>query len=115
MIHITLPDGVQTFSTAVRGTEIAGRSGDATADTALAMRIDGALRDLADLIEHDARVEIITRDRPEALVLLRHDAAHVMAEAVKELYPEAQVTIGPTIENGFYYDFARDEPMEREL
>ena len=95
------------------------------------------MRDLNDLIEHDARVEVITRDHPEALELLRHDAAHVLAEAVKELYPEAQVTIGPAIENGFYYDFARetsftpedlvrieermreivarDEPIEREL
>ncbi len=137
MIQITLPDDVQTYSTPVRGTEIAARSGDADADTALAIRIDGILRDLGDLIEHDACVEVITRDHPEALELLRHDAAHVLAEAVKELYPETQVTIGPTIENGFYYDFARetsftpddlarieermreivarDEPIEREL
>ncbi len=137
MIQITLPDGAQTHNAPVRGAEIAARSGDATADKALAIRIDGVLRDLNDLIEHDACVEVITRDHPEALELLRHDAAHVLAQAVKELYPEAQVTIGPTIENGFYYDFARetsftpedlvrieermraivarDEPIEREL
>jgi threonyl-tRNA synthetase len=137
MIQITLPDGTQTHDAPVRGAEIAARSGDATADKALAIRTDGVLRDLNDLIEHDARVEVITRDHPEALELLRHDAAHVLAEAVKELYPEAQVTIGPAIENGFYYDFARetsftpedlvrieermreivarDEPIEREL
>jgi len=137
MIQIALPDGTQSHVGPVRGAEIAARSGDATADKALAIRTDGVLRDLNDLIERDARVEVITRDHPEALELLRHDAAHVMAEAVKELYPEAQVTIGPTIENGFYYDFAhetsftpedlvrieermreivaRDEPIEREL
>ena len=137
MIQITLPDGAQTHDAPVRGAEIAARLGDAAADNALAIRTDGVLRDLNDLIEHDARVEVITRDYPEALELLRHDAAHVMAQAVKELYPEAQVTIGPTIENGFYYDFARknsftpedleliearmreivarDEPIEREL
>lgn len=137
MIQITLPDGAQTHDAPVRGAEIAARLGDAAADNALAIRTDGVLRDLNDLIEHDARVEVITRDYPEALELLRHDAAHVLAEAVKELYPDAQVTIGPTIENGFYYDFARknsftpedleliearmreivarDEPIEREL
>ncbi|MBL6940476.1 MAG: threonine--tRNA ligase [Proteobacteria bacterium] len=137
MIQITLPDGTQTHDAPVRGAEIAARSGDATADKALAIRTDGVLRDLNDLIEHDGRVEVVTRDHPEALELLRHDAAHVLAEAVKELYPDAQVTIGPTIENGFYYDFARetsftpedlvrieermreivarDEPIEREL
>ncbi len=108
MITITLPDGVQTYDAPARGADIAAQSRDATADTALAIRVDGVLRDLDDLIEHDARVEIISRDHPEALELLRHDAAHVLAEAVKELYPETQVTIGPTIENGFYYDFARE-------
>ena len=111
MIEITLPDGVQNHNAPVRGFEIAARLGDATADKALAIRIDGVLRDLDDLIEQDASVEIITRDHPDALELLRHDAAHVMAEAVKELYPDTQVTIGPAIENGFYYDFARETPF----
>ena len=114
MIRITLPDGVQTYSAPVRGAEIAARSGDTAAGEALAVRIDGVLRDLGDFIEHDACVEIITRDHREALELLRHDAAHVLAEAVKELHPEAQVTIGPVIENGFYYDFARDQPFSPE-
>ena len=111
MIEITLPDGVQNHNAPVRGFEIAAQLGDATADKALGIRIDGVLRDLDDLIEQDASVEIITRDHPDALELLRHDAAHVMAEAVKELYPDTQVTIGPTIENGFYYDFARETPF----
>ena len=111
MIEITLPDGVQNHNASVRGFEIAARLGDATADKALAIRIDGVLRDLDDLIEQDASVKIITRDHPDALELLRHDAAHVMAEAVKELYPDTQVTIGPTIENGFYYGFARETPF----
>src|SRR5690606_22956285 len=75
------------------------------------MRVDGELKDLTAVIDRDARVEIVTRDSEDGLELLRHDAAHVMAEAVKELYPETQVTIGPAIENGFYYDFARDEPF----
>ena len=114
MIRITLPDGVQTYSAPVRGAEIAARSGDAAAGEALAVRIDGVLRDLGDFIEHDACVEVITRDCREALELLRHDAAHVLAEAVKELHPETQVTIGPVIENGFYYDFARDQPFTPE-
>ena len=111
MIEITLPDGVQNHNAPVRGFEIAAQLGDATADKALGIRIDGVLRDQDDLIEQDASVEIITRDHPDALELLRHDAAHVMAEAVKELYPDTQVTIGPTIENGFYYDFARETPF----
>jgi threonyl-tRNA synthetase len=81
---------------------------------AVAVRIDGKLADLTLPIERDARIEIVTRTSPDGLELLRHDAAHVMAEAVKELYPETQVTIGPAIENGFYYDFARSEPFTPE-
>lgn len=114
MIQITLPNGVQSHNSPVTGIEIAAQSGDAIADTALAMRVDGNLRDLRSLIDSDAEVEIVTRDQPDALELLRHDAAHVLAEAVKELYPETQVTIGPTIENGFYYDFAREQPFTPE-
>lgn len=137
MIQITLPDGTQSHIGPVRGVEIAARLGGTVADTALALRVDGVLCDLRTLIDDDAHVEIVTRDHPEALELLRHDAAHIMAQAVKELYPDSQVTIGPVIENGFYYDFARetsftpediehieermreivarDEPIEREL
>ena len=80
---------------------------------AVAVRVDGALKDLTLPIEHDARIEIVTRTSADGLELLRHDAAHVMAEAVKELYPETQVTIGPAIENGFYYDFARSTSRSR--
>ncbi|MHA1549157.1 MAG: threonine--tRNA ligase, partial [Alphaproteobacteria bacterium] len=81
------------------------------AKKAVAMTLDGVLVDLGDAIEDDARIEIVTRDDPRALELIRHDAAHVMAEAVQELWPGTQVTIGPVIENGFYYDFFREEPF----
>ncbi len=78
------------------------------------MALDGVLTDLADPIEHDAKIEFINRDDPRALELIRHDAAHVLAEAVQALWPGTQVTIGPTIENGFYYDFFRNEPFTPE-
>ena len=77
-------------------------------------QVDGRPRDLATVIDHDAAVAIITRDMPEGVEILRHDAAHVMAEAVKELYPETQVTFGPATETGFYYDFARETPFTPE-
>src|SRR6185312_9854976 len=80
----------------------------------LAVKVDDVVKDLAAHVDHDARVAIITRDSGEALELLRHDAAHVMAEAVKELYPETQVTFGPATDTGFYYDFARDQPFTPE-
>ncbi len=79
------------------------------AKKAVAVSLDGKLRDLAAPIKDDAAIRILTRDDPAALELIRHDAAHVMAQAVQELYPGTQVTIGPVIENGFYYDFAREE------
>ena len=112
MAAITLPDGnVRRFDRAVSGVELAAAIGPRLAADALAVKVDGALKDLATPIDGEARVEIVTRRHPEALELLRHDAAHVMAEAVKELYPETQVTIGPAIESGFYYDFARSQPF----
>ena len=115
MPNIRLPDGsVRQFDGAVTGVEIAGGIGKGLARDAIAIRVNGALWDLAREIEDDASVAIITRDSEEGLELLRHDAAHVLAEAVKELWPETQVTIGPAIENGFYYDFARDEPFTPE-
>jgi threonyl-tRNA synthetase len=115
MPRITLPDGsVRQFDHPVTGAQLAESIGAGLAKAAVAMRLDGQDRDLATTIETDARVDIITRDSEAGLELLRHDAAHVMAEAVKELYPETQVTIGPAIENGFYYDFARDEPFTPE-
>jgi threonyl-tRNA synthetase len=112
---ITLPDGSQrSYPAPVDGSAVARSIGPRLERDAVAVRIDGKLCDLTLPIERDARLEIVTRTSPEGLTLLRHDAAHVMAEAVKELYPETQVTIGPAIENGFYYDFARREPFTPE-
>ena len=109
MPKITLPDGSERqYDAATSGAEIAESIGKSLARDAVAVRVDGALRDLSREIGDDADVEIVTRDSDEGLELLRHDAAHVLAEAVKELWPDTQVTIGPAIENGFYYDFARD-------
>jgi threonyl-tRNA synthetase len=114
-IAITLPDGkVRRFPGPVTGAEIAAAIGPGLAKAALAVKVDDVVRDLAARVERDARVAIITRDSAEALEILRHDAAHVMAEAVKELYPETQVTFGPATDTGFYYDFARDQPFTPE-
>lgn len=112
MPAITLPDGsVRHFAGPVTGTTVAADIGPGLARAALAMRVDGKVMDLSRTIESDAAVTFITRKDPEALELIRHDTAHVLAEAVQALYPGTQVTIGPAIENGFYYDFARNEPF----
>jgi threonyl-tRNA synthetase len=112
MPKITLPDGsVRSFDAITSGAEVAASIGKSLARDAVAVRVDGQLWDLARDIESDAAIDIITRDSDDGLELLRHDAAHVLAEAVKELWPDTQVTIGPAIENGFYYDFAREEPF----
>ncbi|MDH3580609.1 MAG: threonine--tRNA ligase [Hyphomicrobiales bacterium] len=112
---ITLPDGSKrALPIGASGADVAADIGPGLAKAALAVKVDGAMRDLKREIEEDAAVEIITAKSEEGLELLRHDAAHVMAEAVKELYPEVQVTIGPAIEDGFYYDFARGEPFTPE-
>ena len=112
MPKITLPDGSERqFEAAVSGAEIALSIGKSLARDAVAIRVDGTPWDLTRSIEQDATVEIVTRDSDAGLELLRHDAAHVLAEAVKELWPATQVTIGPAIDNGFYYDFAREEPF----
>ncbi len=109
-VVITLPDGSRRgFPGPVTGADVAAAIGPGLAKAAIAIKLDGRPRDLASLIDHDAAVAIITREMPEGLQILRHDAAHVMAEAVKELYPETQVTFGPATETGFYYDFARAE------
>ncbi len=109
---ITLPDGsTQEYDNATSGAEVAAAIGEGLARAAVAVKVDGAEWDLARPIEADATVAIVTRESDDGLELLRHDAAHVLAEAVKELWPETQVTIGPAIENGFYYDFAREEPF----
>ncbi|WP_405231854.1 threonine--tRNA ligase [Lentisalinibacter salinarum] len=115
MPSITLPDGSRReFDKPVTGLDVAESIGRKLAKDAVAIRVDGELRDLMREIPGDAAVEIVTRDSEDGLELLRHDAAHIMAEAVKELYPETQVTIGPAIENGFYYDFARETPFTPE-
>ncbi|WP_114373812.1 threonine--tRNA ligase [Elioraea thermophila] len=115
MPAITLPDGSERrFDGAVTGAEIAAAVGPGLAKAALAIEVDGELWDLSRPITKDARVRIITRKDPEALELIRHDCAHVLAEAVQALFPGAQVTIGPPIENGFYYDFAYERPFTPE-
>ena len=110
MPQLKLPDGsMRSFSDPVTGLELARDIGSRLEKDAVAVVVEGTLQDLGLEINSDASVEVITRDSPAGLEILRHDAAHVMAEAVKELYPETQVTIGPAIDNGFYYDFARAE------
>ncbi len=115
-IKITFPDGAaREFSRGISGAEIAKSISISLGKVALAMKVDGELRDLSRPIEADSKIEIITpKSGVDALEIIRHDAAHIMAEAVKELFPEVQVTIGPAIENGFFYDFARKEPFALE-
>lgn len=111
-IAVTLPDGgVRRFDRAVSGADIAADIGPGLAKAAIAVSIDGTIHDLDTVIERNSEVSIITRKSDEALELIRHDTAHVMAEAVQSLYPGTQVTIGPAIEHGFYYDFARATPF----
>lgn len=110
MVAITLPDGsVRDYDGAVSGAEIAASIGPGLAKAAVIIKVDGAERDLAHVIEDDAAVEIITRDTDAGLHLLRHDCAHILAEAVQELFPGTQITFGPATEDGFYYDFHRKE------
>ena len=112
MPNITLPDNsVRSFDGSVDGFELASVIGPGLAKSAIMMIVDGNERDLSFRIEQDCNVVIVTRKDAAALELIRHDCAHVMAEAVTELYPETQVTIGPAIENGFYYDFYREKPF----
>lgn len=112
MVAITLPDGsARTFDGPVTGADIAADIGPGLAKAALAIRLNGEMRDLKTVISEDSELAIVTAKDDDALELLRHDAAHVMAEAVQDLYPDTQVTIGPVIENGFFYDFAREKPF----
>ncbi len=112
MIDLTFPDGSKRqFDAGVTGAEVAESIAKSLAKKAVAMTLDGELADLTDPISADAAITIVTRDDPQALELIRHDSAHVMAEAVQTLFPGTQVTIGPVIENGFYYDFFRNEPF----
>ncbi|WP_415714204.1 threonine--tRNA ligase [Roseibium sp.] len=112
MVLITLPDGGQrTFEEPVTGSDIAASIAPSLKKKAIAMTLDGNLTDLSAPLTQDANVEFIMREDARALELIRHDAAHVLAEAVQELFPGTQATIGPVIENGFFYDFARDTPF----
>ncbi len=114
-IALTLPDGAQlTFTAPTTGLQVAESIGPGLAKAALAIKLDGELRDLLRPIERNGAIEIVTAKSPEALELIRHDAAHILAEAVQELYPGTQVTFGPATEDGFYYDFARAEPFTLE-
>lgn len=115
MVTITLPDGsTKEFDDGVTGLAIAESIGAGLAKAALAIRVNGDLRDLSRVIEADAAIEIITGKSDEGLDIIRHDTAHILAEAVQELFDDVQVTIGPSIDNGFYYDFARKEPFQLE-
>jgi len=113
-VSLVFPDdSVRSVPCGTTGRDVAESISKSLAKKAVAISLDGELRDLADPVS-DGRIEIVTRDDPRSLELIRHDAAHVMAEAVQQLYPGTQVTIGPVIENGFYYDFARNEPFTPE-
>src|SRR5215471_2526312 len=107
MPAITLPDGsVRKFDRPVSARDIAATIGPGLAKAALAAKVDGKLVDTSELIDRDASVAIVTEKDPEGLDVIRHSTAHLLAYAVKELFPDAQVTIGPVIEDGFYYDFS---------
>ncbi|MCJ7788440.1 MAG: threonine--tRNA ligase [Methyloceanibacter sp.] len=111
-ISLTFPDGAKrAVPQGTAGLDVAKSISPSLAKRTVAMSLDAKLADIAAPIRADASIKFIARTDPEALELIRHDAAHVMAEAVQELYPGTQVTIGPVIDNGFYYDFARDEPF----
>jgi threonyl-tRNA synthetase len=111
-ISLTFPDGsIRAYDAATTGAALAESISKSLAKKSIAYALDGEVRDLADPIGRSGAVEIVTREDPRALELIRHDTAHVLAEAVQELWPGTQVTIGPVIENGFYYDFARNEPF----
>ena len=114
-IALTFPDGARReYPQGTTGLDIAKGISPSLAKRTVAMALDGALADLSDPIERDAKIEFVSREDPRALELIRHDAAHVMAEAVQSLWPGTQVTIGPVIENGFYYDFFRNQPFTPE-
>jgi threonyl-tRNA synthetase len=115
MVVLTFPDGARRdYPEGVSGLDVARSISPSLAKRTVAMALDGALADLTDVIGHDGAIEFLARDDPRALELIRHDAAHVLAEAVQSLWPGTQVTIGPVIENGFYYDFFRNRPFTPE-
>ena len=115
MVALTFPDGARReYPNGITGLDVAKGISPSLAKRTVAMALDGVVADLSDPIEHDARIEFLTREDKRALELIRHDAAHVLAEAVQNLWPGTQVTIGPVIENGFYYDFFRNQPFTPE-
>ena len=115
MVALTFPDGARReYPQGTTGLDVAKGISPSLAKRTVAMALDGQLADLIDPIERDAKIEFINREDPRALELIRHDAAHVLAEAVQSLWPGTQVTIGPVIENGFYYDFFRNQPFTLE-
>src|SRR5207344_2157143 len=115
MVALTFPDGARRdYPPNTTGLEVAKGISPSLAKRTVAMALDGKLADLSDRIERDAKIEFLTRDDPRSLELIRHDCAHVLAEAVQSLWPGTQVTIGPVIENGFYYDFFRNQPFTPE-
>ena len=115
MPTITLPDGKNfNFPKKITGLQIAEKISKSLSKSALLISIDGKLKDLNTVIDKDCSVKIFTSKNDEGLETIRHDTAHILAMAVQELFPGTQVTIGPVIDNGFYYDFARKEPFTEE-
>jgi threonyl-tRNA synthetase len=115
MVALTFPDGARRdYPQGTTGLDVAKGISSSLAKRTVSMALDGTVADLADPIERDSKIEFLNRDDPRALELIRHDAAHVLAEAVQSLWPGTQVTIGPVIENGFYYDFFRNQPFTLE-
>jgi len=115
MITVRFPDGAtRDFAQGTTGTTVVDSLSKSLGKATVAMKLDGVLSDLSDPVPNGATIEFVKRDDPQALELIRHDAAHVMAEAVQELWPDTQVTIGPVIDNGFYYDFKRDVPFSED-
>ena len=115
MINLTFPDGAtRAYEPGVTAFDVAKSISPSLAKRTVAAAIDGIVSDLSDPLPGDAKIEFLTREDPRALGLIRHDAAHVLAEAVQTLYPGTQVTIGPVIDEGFYYDFFREQPFTPE-
>ena len=115
MIKVTFPDGaVRDYAAGTTGTTVVDGISKSLSKKTVAMKWNGVLSDLSDPLNEDGRIEFVERDSADGLGLIRHDAAHVLAEAVQELWPGTQVTIGPVIENGFYYDFYRDHPFSED-
>src|SRR4029078_3459461 len=115
MVALAFPDGARReYPQGTTGLDIAKGISPSLAKRTVARALEGVVADVADPIEKDAKLEFLTREDPRALELIRHDAAHVMAEAVQSLWPGTQVTIGPVIDNGFFYDFYRNAPFTPE-